>query len=91
MRVRFTATASNEIALILTDLGQKNLSAADRVASRIRDLVERLREFPLSGAPTDNPDVRVAVLIPFPYLVFYMVQGDYLIVRNVRHAARKRP
>jgi hypothetical protein len=40
---------------------------------------------------TDVPDVRVAPVLPYRYLIFYSVHDDSLVIRNVRHTARKWP
>lgn len=33
----------------------------------------------------------MAIIGRSPYLVFYTIADDTLVVRNVRHAARRRP
>jgi toxin ParE1/3/4 len=54
-------------------------------------VIEHLRRFPLSAQQTDRPDVRRAVVGRYPYLVFYTVEPDEIIIRNIRHGARRSP
>jgi plasmid stabilization system protein ParE len=91
MRVRLTATALAELAEILDYIAAENPSAAERVAARFDDTVERLARFPYSAVATDDPSIRMAVLGRYPYLIFYTVADDEVVIRNIRHGARKRP
>jgi plasmid stabilization system protein ParE len=45
-------------------------------------------QYPFIGARTDDPDIRRLVVTPFPYLVFYQVTAEAIIIHAVRHAAR---
>jgi plasmid stabilization system protein ParE len=90
MLVIFTETAAEELAEILDYIAQRNASAARSVALEIDRLIEHLRMFPLGAQQTDRPDVRRATLGRYPYL-FYTVEADAMIIRNVRHDARRYP
>jgi toxin ParE1/3/4 len=91
MRVTFTETAGEELAEILDYIAQANPSAANRVALEVDRVIAHLKRFPLSAQQTDRPDVRRAVLGRYPYLVFYTVAADEIIIRNIRHGARRYP
>lgn len=91
MRVRLTATAATEIDEILAFLRRENPAAARRVAAKVEDTLNQLGEFPYSAAATDDPEVRMAIVGRYPYLVFYTIANNELVIRNIRHAARKRP
>ena len=91
MKVRFTATALAEIDEILSYIAQDNPLAADEVGAVMRATIARLADYPRLAIETDVPDVRVAPVLPYRYLVFYGIHDETLIVRNVRHAARERP
>jgi toxin ParE1/3/4 len=41
------------------------------------------------GTRTDDPTIRRMTVSPYPYLVFYEPTDDGIIIRAVRHAARK--
>ena len=90
MKVRYTATALEEIEDILTFIARDNSSAALRVSGTILATVDRVAEFPHTAVEADVSGVRVAPALPYRYLIFFSIAGDVLIVRNVRHSARQR-
>lgn len=51
-------------------------------------MVDLLSSHPLIGARTDDPTIRRLIATPYPYLVFYEVGADEIIIHAVRHAAR---
>ena len=56
--------------------------------ARIKAAIELLLEFPHIGAPTNDPRIRRIGAHPFPYLIFYEVTADEVIIHAVRHGAR---
>ena len=89
MRVRYTLPALADLADILDYLAPRSPQGAGRVQSRIKSFIDLLPAYPLIGARTDDPTVRRLVVTPYPYLVFYEVGDDEIIIHNVRHSARK--
>jgi plasmid stabilization system protein ParE len=51
-------------------------------------VVDLLAVHPYIGARTDNPALRRVTTLPYPYLVFYEIAADEIIIHAVRHAAR---
>ena len=84
MKVRYTDTALAEISHILSYIAKDNPLAADEVGAIMRATINRLAEFPRLAIETDVPDVRVAPVLPYRYLIFYTVHDDLLVIRNVR-------
>lgn len=62
--------------------------AARRVKHRIQTLIELLSERPHLGKLTEDPTIRRMPTAPYPYLVFYEVTDNEIIVHAVRHGAR---
>ena len=91
MRVRYTRTALVELEDILSSAARNNPVAAHDIGAEIEKVIARLTDFPLSAVSTDIRGVRVALVHRYPYLVFYEVDGEVLVIRNIRHAARQRP
>lgn len=56
--------------------------------ARIKAAVDLLLSQPHIGGRTDDPAVRRITTSPYPYLVFFEVAGDEIIVHAVRHGAR---
>jgi plasmid stabilization system protein ParE len=90
MKVQYTATALDEIEDILTHIARDNSSAALKVSLTILATIDRVAEFPHTAVESNVPNVRVAPVLPYRYLVFFTITRDLLIVRNVRHSARQR-
>ena len=91
MKVHYTETALAEVNDILSYIAKDNPLAADEVGAVMRATITRLADFPRLAIETNVPDVRVAPVLPYRYLIFYSVDDDSLVIRNVRHTARKWP
>jgi len=90
MKVRYTATALSEIEDILTYIAKDDPSAALRVSVTILSTIDRVADFPHIAIESNVPDVRVAPVLPYRYLVFFSFTEGVLVVRNVRHSGRER-
>src|ERR1039458_8218093 len=91
MNVRYTETALEEIRAIRAYISERNLSDAEAVIGRVKAAVQRLSEFPLSAIETDMPSVRMTPVASYPYLIFYTVEADDVVILHVRHGARLKP
>ena len=91
MRLRYTATARNEVEAILDRIINNNPSAAASVAAAIKTAAFRLRSFPLIGTETNRNGIYMEIACPYHYLIFYEINGQTVVIRNVRHRARRRP
>jgi plasmid stabilization system protein ParE len=91
MRLRFTDTALSELNDILRFLSERNPRASTGVAKRVRDVAALLADYPFSGREADEPGVRIASVVRFPFIIFYTVASDEVVILNVRHAARQWP
>jgi toxin ParE1/3/4 len=90
MKVRYTDAALAEIEDILAYIAKDNPLAADEVAAVMRVTIARLSDHPRLAVETDIPNVRVAPVLPYRYLLFYSIENNSVVIRNVRHAARER-
>jgi toxin ParE1/3/4 len=91
MKVVYTDTALAEMEEICSYIGQDNSTAAVEVAAAIRRTVDRLAKRPKSAPIVHGAKVRAKLVERFQYRVFFEVEGDALIVRNVRSTRRQRP
>jgi toxin ParE1/3/4 len=91
MRVRYTATALIEAEEIISFIAKHNRSAAVAVRERIERTIALLAEVPEMAQLTDEPGVRKMPLRSYPYLIFYALEDDELVVLHVRHGARRLP
>jgi toxin ParE1/3/4 len=90
MNVRYASTALAEIDDILSYIAKDNPLAAHEVSVMLRTAIDRLAQFPHLAIETDVAGVRMAPVLPYRYLIFYALEDDAVIIRNVRHAARNR-
>lgn len=88
MRLRYTLPALADLDEILDYIVAHSPQGARNVHERIHAVVELLLRHPYLGTPTQDPTVRRITTPPYPYLIFYEVLGDELIVHAVRHGAR---
>jgi toxin ParE1/3/4 len=89
MRVRFSAPARDELDAIYNYIADHSPAAAQRVKARIREAAEQLGDFPYMARRTDWPDVRVRIVNPFPYLIFYTIRNEEVLILHIRHGARR--
>jgi toxin ParE1/3/4 len=70
-------------------LTERNPPAARAVETVLRRTIDLLNEFSGSGRGlTQRPDVRVMPLTHYPYLIFYTISSDELLILHIRHGAR---
>lgn len=86
--LRFTAPALADLDSLLTYLAAHSPQAAARVGKRLREVIDLLTLHPHIGARTQDPTIRRAVARPYPYLIFYAVSDDAVVIHAVRHGAR---
>jgi plasmid stabilization system protein ParE len=90
MRVRFAAAARIELDEILAHISADNPVAATGVAGAIRAAAGKLGSFPRIGSATNDPKILIQIANPYRYLIFYSIEPDAVIIRRVRHPARRR-
>ena len=91
MKVRYTKGALNDIAAIVDHIQRDNLSAATDVRDAIQSTIDKVVAFPSIGSDTDRPDILVIPARPYTYLIFYTATEEWIIIRYIRHPARRRP
>ena len=91
MRVRYTDTALRELDDIFAYIAKNNRAAAASVAGRVEGLIGQLAEFPDMAQETDVAGVRRFPLGRFPYLIYYTVEADEVVILHIRHGARRPP
>ena len=91
--LRQTVHAPIFAAVFFTHVRKCTRRRAESRRARVafQEAMLRLADFPRLAFETDVPDVRVAPVLPYRYLIFYSMDEDSLVIRNVRHTARKWP
>ncbi|HWK97243.1 MAG TPA: type II toxin-antitoxin system RelE/ParE family toxin [Pseudolabrys sp.] len=88
MRLRYTRPALADLDAILDYIAAHSPQSAAHIHARIDTVLRLLLRHPNIGARTDDPAIRRVTATPYPYLIFYEVADDELIVHAVRHGAR---
>jgi plasmid stabilization system protein ParE len=91
MKIRYTATARAEATEVFNHIARDNAVAAAAVAAAIKHAIARLAVFPRIGAATNDPSIFIKIARPYHYLIFYSIERGTVIIRRVRHPARRRP
>jgi plasmid stabilization system protein ParE len=86
LNLRYTSIAATELAALLDYIRHQSPTGADKVAARLQRLIAMLPEFPQMGRATQMATLRVLAANPYPYLIFYEVADDELIIIGFRHA-----
>ena len=66
----------------------RNCARARRVQARIGAIIDLLLTHPHLGRRTHDPTIRRASTPPYPYLIFYEIVDDEIVIHAVRHSAR---
>ena len=88
MRLRYSPRSIEDLENIRHYIAEDNPKAAWVVASFIRRSIRTLEEFPYQGRATARESVRRLVVTNYPYLVYYRVNDEGVLVLTVLHAAQ---
>ncbi len=88
MRVRFLSAAFRDLGEIEEYIARDNPIAAQAVARRIAEQIDKLRAIPYLGRPGAAPGTRVLVVPRLPYVVIYEILGNEIMILGVMHGAR---
>ncbi|KQQ30731.1 hypothetical protein ASF53_18325 [Methylobacterium sp. Leaf123] len=87
MKVRFTLAALRQIERILGEAEVHSPHGAAGMRTRFSAVIGLLEDYPLAGQATSRKGARRIVLTPYPYILFYRVVADEIIVTRIRHGA----
>jgi toxin ParE1/3/4 len=89
VKLRYTRRAAAELEETLAYIEERSPLGAQRVQARIQAIIDLLLRHPRAGQLTSNGRLRRLVVSPHPYLIFYEVSQDQIVIHGVRHAARR--
>lgn len=87
MRLRYTLPALSDLESILQYVATASPQGAERVQRRIQKLIDLLLHHPEIGARTDDPAIRRLTTSPYPFLVFYEISNEEIVIHAIRHGA----
>jgi plasmid stabilization system protein ParE len=89
VKLRYTRRAAVELEEVLAYIEEQSPQGARHVQARIKAITDLLLQHPKAGHLTSNGRLRRMVASPYPYLIFYEVTRDHIIIHGIRHAARR--
>jgi toxin ParE1/3/4 len=87
VRIRYTRHGAAELDQILFYIAKRSPQGA-HLRMRIQRLIDLLSHHPPMGRLTGKGPARRLTVHPFPYLIFYEIRDDEIIIHGVRHSAR---
>jgi toxin ParE1/3/4 len=89
--IRLLKLAEDDLTEIVTYIADDNVSAAEKLASRIEKSLKNLSEHPYMGKIPDDEALsrlRYRYIIVENYLIFYTVESRAIVVHRIIHGAR---
>jgi plasmid stabilization system protein ParE len=89
MRVRFTRRSQADATAIFNYLDEKSPQGANSVKRAFKKAVELIGDYPHVGRHSGEQDTRVLPVGRYPYLIYWSIEADEVVIVHVRHAARR--
>lgn len=89
MKLRYQTRALDQIDRALSYIAARSPQGAAKVEVRLTEVLLLLQRHPHVGVRTRLPGVRRIVLNPYPYLIYYYVGRDEIVIQRFRHGARQ--
>jgi addiction module RelE/StbE family toxin len=91
MKIRWSPTAVSDLESIRDDIAVDSPRAARKVAARIKEAVNRLINFPLSGRAGRVSGTLELVIPGTPYIAAYAIEGEEVLIGAVLHGRQDWP
>ncbi|MBI5470669.1 type II toxin-antitoxin system RelE/ParE family toxin [Candidatus Kaiserbacteria bacterium] len=91
LKTRLSPRAVRDLTDIRNYLIKESPQGAESVRRAIERCVTAIGEFPGYGLETSNERVRVMPVSSYPYLVYFTVEKETIVVVHVRHSSRMPP
>jgi toxin ParE1/3/4 len=89
MNVVYAPRALRDLESIAGYLTERNPAAALNVLGAIKASIDALTFFPKIGRLADSAGHRRLPVQRYPYLIFYRIVGEELIILHIRHTSRR--
>src|SRR5262245_9464529 len=89
MIVVYAPRALRDLQGIAAYLSQRSPSGTRNVLAAIKSGIDVLASFPKIGPPVDQAGHRRLPVLNYPYVVFYRIAGDELLVLHIRHTSQQ--
>jgi toxin ParE1/3/4 len=91
VNLKVTPRAAQDLVAILEFLNERNPSVARHVSDAVERALGIIRKHPYAGRTMRrNRRLRVKVVSRYPYLIFYRIDPDVILVLHIRHGSRRK-
>ena len=88
MRVFLSERADADLLQIFRYLSERSVAAAQSVADDIDRKMQNIGDFPFIGRNRSMLSQGVRSVVAHPYVIFYVVESDRIVVLRVLHGRR---
>jgi toxin ParE1/3/4 len=88
MKVFVSDQADADLLQIYRYVAERNPVAAESIAREIDRKFDNLSLFPFIGRDRSTLSKGIRSVVAYPYVIFYMVEGDGIIILRVLHGRR---
>lgn len=90
MKLRWSLRAADDLEEIFNYLLLHMPEYALPTSKQIYREIQALKQFPMSGRPSDRPNIRELVFERLPYVCIYRLETEAIVLLHIRHTARER-
>jgi toxin ParE1/3/4 len=89
MTVRYTRRAQRDTARILDTIAKESPQGARNVVQALERAIRTIERFPHCGYRAGHGNALGLAVTPYPYIVYWIVDGNDAQIVHIRHAARR--
>jgi len=89
MNVVYSPRAMHDLQGISAYLVERNPVGVTNVLGAIKSSIETLSFFPQIGRVVDDAGHRRLPVLRYPYIIYYRVTDDELLILHIRHTSRR--
>ncbi|HKD15533.1 MAG TPA: type II toxin-antitoxin system RelE/ParE family toxin [Candidatus Angelobacter sp.] len=92
MRIRWTEPAADDLTGICDYIKEHDgPERARKVALRIHEGIDQLKQFPRLGRPGRKPGTRELIFSGLPFLAIYRIRDEVIEINRILHGAQLYP
>jgi toxin ParE1/3/4 len=91
MKIQWSPAAIADLESIRAYIANDSPRAANRISTRIKEAILRLRDFPFSGREGRVPETRELVVPGTVYIAAYIIKDDEILIATVLHGQQDWP
>jgi toxin ParE1/3/4 len=89
MNIVYAPRAMRDLTGIAAYLTERSPSGAFNVLSAVKSRIDALAFYPHIGPIVDDVGHRRLPLLHYPYVIFYRIAGEDILILHIRHTSRR--